>query len=753
MGLACKIKRDVLGNITRVESPNGGDSKLYEEALKLTKNPEEAGKIWAYAYNDVFKSTFGDWQNGENTKSLEEGEPKLNDVLKSIFQDGGTKPYTAKELRDINRLSNDKGKTLDETLKSLDTYLLDKRYGLRFDKDSLKKTGLFSDFEISNLLSSSYYKDKIVKSISKLRNHLRNVIDKPKKWLNDFIGKHPLEMQNGKYSTAGQANIVSIGEIENYLVKELGDYTNEGEFLQKLSNLSRQDLAEEFMSDPEAISYIRDLIKRKKSVSVKNVVDGDVVPTFEGDRYEVLLNTLEIDSLKTDYTSEIEDLRNRFNEDWVNNEEVDSILDDVIDSARDNGIDLGGLRGMVGIKSNEEIIGLLEALTDFDKLAENGNMNKRDVRELADILNEFFDDVNLERYDVVERNPNYEKLNLVKLRGEHISERDLFEKGYVNISDNLYHEMETSFDYDSLVEDVYNELQEDVSILPKQAFNLFGLDKNGDYDIDAITNLENKQKVLNSISKFVAEKSRDYVKLGNESYDEIRAITLTKAFMNPNGVSPKVSEMSYGEVKNFDYITSDFISDFYSATLDPDNKILYDSFYIDSNGIQMKPLTLKESTEVALFLDEIPELRDNFTEYLKVSKNESLATMRDLLLEKSDSTVESRRDMVFNHPESLKKFKGDFTKVGENTMITTETQKEFVRLDDGVYERVSYENGISQYGKLLGVTNKDYYLPNSSEPFFDLDVDLSKYNLDGDLGHQKTNELNGLDDVLNNFTC
>ena len=156
---------------------------------------------------------------------------------------------------------------------------------------------------------------------------------------------------------------------------------------------------------------------------------------------------------------------------------------------------------------------------------------------------------------------------------------------------------------------------------------------------------------------------------------------------------------------------------------------------------------------MALFLDEIPELRDNFTEYLKVSKNESLATMRDLLLEKSDSTVESRRDMVFNHPESLKKFKGDFTKVGENTMITTETQKEFVRLDDGVYERVSYENGISQYGKLLGVTNKDYYLPNSSEPFFDLDVDLSKYNLDGDLGHQKTNELNGLDDVLNNFTC
>ena len=53
MGLNCRIIR-VNNKVEVVEAPNGAYSTLYQDALNLTKNEEEALKIWAVAYSDKF---------------------------------------------------------------------------------------------------------------------------------------------------------------------------------------------------------------------------------------------------------------------------------------------------------------------------------------------------------------------------------------------------------------------------------------------------------------------------------------------------------------------------------------------------------------------------------------------------------------------------------------------------------------------------------------------------------------------------
>ena len=83
MGLACRITRNKLGGVEKVEAPNGNDSLLYRGALASTGNEERALGIWATAYTPDFMNYYGDWENPtpESMFNLDaNGEPLLQDV-------------------------------------------------------------------------------------------------------------------------------------------------------------------------------------------------------------------------------------------------------------------------------------------------------------------------------------------------------------------------------------------------------------------------------------------------------------------------------------------------------------------------------------------------------------------------------------------------------------------------------------------------------------------------------------------------
>ena len=76
--MACSIIRNSTGEVTRVNAPNGRESKLFNSILKIQPDKEQALRAWAKVYTPMFKFWFGDWENGQGSKVVDEnGEPLL----------------------------------------------------------------------------------------------------------------------------------------------------------------------------------------------------------------------------------------------------------------------------------------------------------------------------------------------------------------------------------------------------------------------------------------------------------------------------------------------------------------------------------------------------------------------------------------------------------------------------------------------------------------------------------------------------
>jgi len=77
--MACSIIRNKQTNeIEQVLAPNGKESNLYKEILKLNPDKEAALRSWAQVYTPSFKQWFGNWEKGEGSKAVDQnGEPLL----------------------------------------------------------------------------------------------------------------------------------------------------------------------------------------------------------------------------------------------------------------------------------------------------------------------------------------------------------------------------------------------------------------------------------------------------------------------------------------------------------------------------------------------------------------------------------------------------------------------------------------------------------------------------------------------------
>ena len=99
--MSCKIFRDDKGEIVKVIAPNGEESRLYNDLLKmpdLDGDKNLAGELYLLAYTPSFKSYFGDFENGE-IKGLVDAnnEPYATTVMKYLLKedDQSAKPSTA----------------------------------------------------------------------------------------------------------------------------------------------------------------------------------------------------------------------------------------------------------------------------------------------------------------------------------------------------------------------------------------------------------------------------------------------------------------------------------------------------------------------------------------------------------------------------------------------------------------------------------------------------------------------------------
>lgn len=726
--MSCKIFRDFdTDEVVRVENPQGTESSLFREALGVMRNPEEALNTWAFAYTDSFKEQYGEWET----------EPKLSEVLSRLNLNTDEK-LTLKNTLDVVKLMQSTGLDVNSLYSNLKKAFFNSKGQFVIDRNRLVNSQLYTSEEVNNLMDFPFYRGEVLNTIGRLRNSLSD----EGTLFNDISAiideGNPLVISTGETNSVGKNEIIPIEEVETYLKTQIGSFSNEAEFQNAINSLPREDIREAILNNPEAIDYVRTLVENLKVLPEFIYKDGALLPKTVNDSFELIKNSLTIDDSKLDFTEALDFLRDTDNNDWygADSEMVLGVLKEVENRAALHGLDLSGLSNKYNDYSKEEIIGFLDLVDDFYVKTENLEITEEDILELSNDINEFFDITPEPQVTTMQVNPLFKSKNLIRIT-DNVNEIDLYRvEGLINSFGDVYQRVQNINDYNSALELVYEQLMEDVTILPVEAFKDYGAD-GGYYNVDKITDPNFKANVLSSINNYITKKADSEVSSTEEDYDILREITLMKTLHNPIEIDQEVDYTVGERLLNFkgdyNYLTTDFISDFYKRVLEEKvvkNSELYNTalkyFTINSKGIDVTVTSPSILEQVKVLLQSEPILYENLLNYSLISKNSNLDFLRDLDSDTVVDSRQSRRDHVVNNPKSIGKFNKDFQRITELTVLGKNTTEEFIKLNDGIYELVSSQNGVSAYAKLSFVPNPDFYVFNTPDPIVDM-IDLSTF--------------------------
>lgn len=755
--MRCKIFRNYDTNvIEKVENPQGEPSKLFLEAQKITNNDEDALNIWASAYTKSFKESYGDWNV----------EPNISDVLLQLSLNDESTLLDIKNTSDLLTLTGETNLSADALYSSLKRLFFNENGQFIIDSKRLVNSGLYSNDEVKIMTEYPSIRGEILQTINKLRNSLRQD-DFSLPSLGEEITKSPITIFSGGVNSFGKLEVLDSEEIENYLKENLGNFSSETEFQQVLSGLDNEAIRDAIIGNPEAIDYVKTLIMDSKAVPSLVNRGGVLTQEGQGDLTEILLNTVDVNVSKINFTKALDNARLISEDVWYTKDaEVFEILKQIENEGAKIGIDLSGLRQQYGIKSQEEIVGFLDLIDDFNIKTEDLSVTEDDIIELSYDINTFFDRVENPKFTSINVPSAFKNRNLV-LVNENVNETDLYRvEGLVKAFGNVFQRVVPYGSYRDALEGIYNSILKDINIIPKEAFKDFGL-VDGYVSVKSITNPNNKSKVIESINNFVSKEVDNLISKDFDEYDINRELALMKIIFNPvkiqtNKVVNNISDRFFKFTGDSNYLMTEYISDFYKKMLE--EKVIKASelwnqalryFTINNKGIDFQSQSPVTQEKVKTLLKTQPEIYEDLSNYALLSKNPNLEFLHEFGSEEIMDSIDTRRDYVVNYPESIEKFKGLYEKLTDNSILVKNSIDEFIKLNDGIYELSNMNDGVSLYSKIQMVTNPNYFVFYASTPIIE-DVDLNSFK---DVSELKDTENlfpdsnRKVDDMIDNLSC
>lgn len=168
---------------------------------------------------------------------------------------------------------------------------------------------------------------------------------------------------------------------------------------------------------------------------------------------------------------------------------------------------------------------------------------------------------------------------------------------------------------------------------------------------------------------------------------------------------------------NYNYLTEDYVSDFYIEQLkekqknSPKYRNFYSNFEVNEKGINLVNTDDITMQQIEIYAD------DNLRQYSLLSKQ-----MPNL---KVDDINENQRDLIVNNPQTLEEYKKDLFRVNDNTIILKDNIETFVKVNGEIYENVETDNNLSVFAK-IETPISDYYQYNIKQP--KTNIKLSDYN-------------------------
>lgn len=762
----CKIYRDFdTDRVTRVENNMGQESSLYREALSQTNDQEEALDIWAVANTSRFQEYAKDL-------NLEDKEPSLNDVLKYINNLNTEETLSNQDITELtNNLQTLNIDSADNLLSQLQRTFFNGQGLFQVVREKLKNSNLYTNSEINNIMTLPSLRANIKELINRLRNTLRTNNQLPNLFV-DNSSFNDLVVQDSSQSVGiGKFRTYQPEEVRDYILTNIRNFTTDADFKSKVQALDNVDIKDYILDNSEVFNYVKDLVKNSKIVPVFTEMDGMIVPKLNNDLVPAILNTLRVGEPKVSFTRSVDSLRIIPLDNWYNNEAVPMLLKDLELQAATNHIDLYGLADSYASKSREEILGLLDVVDDFLYKAEQATVENSDIYDLSNDIADFFGQ-NITSAEMTIPISETDKSRNLSFVDTGLGEVEMFQSGgYIKFRDNLYQKATIYDSFADMLDDTYNSLQNDITILPDSILEEINLKRNGYYNFSYLEDPNNQDDIKARLSQVISRNmDPNFSVNSNEEFDLAKQITLYKSLLKVPESTPRPQNIAdfmtrkailAVPLENLDYLTSDFISDFYARYLEEKvlESPLFDSvfkyFDITNKGLVFNSTNPLVKNQVLSLLSE-DDMFPILQTYAAMSKDESLSFLMPEQIDEAIVDIQDRRDYVVNNPESIQKFTKPYIQVDTVTAVVKNGVDEFIKLNDGLYELTDSRDGVAIYSKLNDVSDSSYYVLNTSKPIVNTEINVETYestNTDTALTDKSRVSQSIVDELLENKVC
>lgn len=701
MGVKCQIIRDRKSQeIISVEAPNGDMSILYNDLNSTFRNPEKALEAWAYTYTPEFKEI-------ESSIPLDvNGEPFAIDVIKHLNQlNMSKKNMTSEDMLDFIVSFN--------SLPIKDFSSLQNRLTMSFfengiftiDEQKLIDGGLYTTEEIRMIVSSKKVQDNIKSSIEKLQGYTLNNETIPTE-LKEAIS---VSSVNGMFMVSdGISNFGKFKktkDAEPYLNSILVGTTSEEDFYDAVMALPEEYAEIKYQFSDE--NYRKEMMEYFQSKSNVDVLvldeNGELVQDLENDTLKLLFNTLKANIFTPRITNAITLLSELSPEVYQSSEkEIKTILKEVTLEAEKIGLDLQKLEESFEYKSQLDVTAFIESLNEFTTALALNDISG--IEEFSEVYNEYFGISPKPAFKTIENTD----LNLVFVKNP-LTEAEMFNRhSMVRAYDNFYQRVDKESISDENLQDM---ILEDSTVFPKEAYYPTAYTSESKFDENILQN---------NLQEVIADVKRHAAKIADRINIPLEAALFKLAFRHPiEKVLPKQDLLKQATIRkeaptNMEYLTGEFISDFYINMLEHKRKntplysLALQHFNIDENGITLNTTDVKVKKMIASVLPKngvYKSLRD----YTKVSKDGNLNSLfpQEISTEVEIPSIPFMKDFYLNNPTLLKEFKGEYTS-DMGTVSIPNIQDNFVRIKNELYERVDE----GKYKKIEGSVNSLFNIYN-----------------------------------------
>lgn len=632
-------------------------SALFNEALEYYKNQDQALEAWMVVNSQMFQDEVGitpenavladvlDFLSNKSISNTQLTSGELSEVLQFMRTNGIT---TLNELdTKLNKVFKPNGYFEVST-----RVMVDSGMWLQEEADSINPKSMMN--LLNKITSTNLSTDiSLVNQSSLQRITIKNI--------------------NGEKTILGTYKDVAIEDIVQYAMLN-SPSKNVEDIKETLSVSPNYSYVSDKMEDSPLLTESIMEIVNSKMVVPKVYHNGDTITTENLSERKTVENTVLLGADSVEIEADAEFLESISLEVWESNKpEIKRIVRRIEQSL---------------IKFNVDVIGLSE-IAEFDR--QGAIVMIESARELVENPSSTsitrFTEVKEEilgrgaNMIVIPNNEAYSDLNIVHLETT-LSPGEIFDNfGLVKVEGNhLYHAVNINRDeaYDALYEMFKNgELN-----IPQNMF----------FTEDPFA-VENIDSTMESIRNYV--KSRD-VGFEVENQEDVSLSQILFRYVTPtrHKVPSKI-------IENSEYLTTDFISDFYQYILSEKIKDsdLYDKvlkhFYVSDTDINLNALTTPDIRGIKYE----QELRD-YAELKKEGQIKELVTEVNAIEEDIQA---------INNPQYISEIQGEFKQVMEaEYIISAPNVNTYTRVGNNVYRKV-FTNLKGEVYKRLNIPPNNVY--------------------------------------------